>query len=96
MKIAKDDEKGLMAIGLDHKTLRFARMKYDGSLRCFTNDSVIQYNDFVAFSTKKKAIDYALSIGFQHNSVEQIGNRFERVWGIRHDIRDKYFLAKYE
>jgi hypothetical protein len=99
MKIVEDQDKGLMAIDLQgdgKKILRFGRMKYDGKLRLFRSDCVLNLSDFATWTTKKEAVSAAKSLGFRAAYVDRIGSRFCHVWGIRHDHRDHYFLAVYE
>ena len=96
---AKDEANGLMAISLDdtgENVLRFGRMKYDGARGHFTPDSILCLRDFVSFPTKAKAAKAARAIGFTTGHVEKIGSRFWSCWGIRHDLRDCYFLAIFE
>ena len=75
--------------------LRFGRMKYDGRLKCFRTDCVISLSEFATWNTKSEATKAAKSLGFTARHVDRIGSRFCLVWGIRHDLRDNYFLATY-
>lgn len=99
MKKSEDTVKGLMAISLDdsnENVLQFGRMKYDGSLRVFRSDSVLNLDDFVSYQTKAQAVKAAKNLSIPASHVERIGSRFWSCWGIRHDFRDHYFLAAYE
>lgn len=97
MKIAEDKDKGLLVVAVDDAhVLRYARMKYDGSLRLWRSDSVIPLSDFCTWPTKAEACDAASRLGFTHGHVDRVGSRFWSCWGIRHDLRDNYFLAIYE
>jgi hypothetical protein len=98
MKQAEDTEKGLFAIDPDdsgENTLRYGRMKYDGKRGHYTPDCVLTITDFVSYFTKSEAQKAARRIGAPQTHVEKIGTRFGSAWGIRHDFRDKYFLATY-
>ena len=96
MKQAEDKEKGLFAISPDNRnenTLRFGRMKFNGKLGYFVPDCVLSLEDFVTYLTKAEAKKAAKRLGFTQDKVQKIGSRFWSCWGIRHDFRDKYFLA---
>lgn len=95
MKYAENEEKGLMAIdpqGNGENVLRFGRMKYDGKLRIYRSDCVLNLADFATWIKKSDATKAARDLGFTSRHVERIGSRFCSVWGIRHDLRDCYFL----
>lgn len=96
MRRAEDAEKGIMAIALDdgeENILRFGRMKYDASLRLFRSDCALSLCDFAVYPTKGKAVAAAKVLRFPAHHVERVGSRFWAGWGIRHDARDRYFLA---
>jgi hypothetical protein len=98
MIIAENKERGLFAFSVSdgEHILQFARMRYDGKLSCFVNDSIINYCDFVTWWTKPAAIKAAKRLGFTADHIERIGSRYEKKWGLRYDIRTNYFLARYE
>ena len=99
MKRAENTEKGLLAISLDDSgdnILRFGRMKYSGELCQFVPDCALSISDFITYMTKKDATKAAHNMGFTSHHVDRVGSRFCRVWGIRHDFRDSYFLARFE
>jgi len=98
MKIDEDESKGIMAVSLDDtgdNIFRYARMKYSGDLRCFTPDCSIPAGDFFSYNTKAEGIRAARSLRHPATHVFRIGNRFFKAWGIRHDLRDNYFLARF-
>lgn len=90
-----DQRRGVMALDLT-PPLRFGRMKYSGKLRLWVSDCTINLCDFITFPTKHDAILHARTLGWTSSHVERIGSRFWSCWGIRYDIRDNYFLAKFE
>ena len=98
MNQAEDETKGLMAIQpeVSKPTLQFGRMKYDGKLKAYRSDCVLNLADFQTWRTKREAVCAAKAIGFPASHVERIGSRFCLAWGIRHDHRDGYFLATYD
>jgi len=81
---------------LDDKKLSFAHTEYSGKVGAFVPAQFgPDFCEFITFLTKKEAIKYAKNtLHWPANSVEKIGNRFNVAWGIRHDIRDNYFLLK--
>ena len=96
MRRAEDEAKGIMAVALDdgdENILRFGRMKYDASLRLFRSDCALSLCDFAVYPTKGKAVAAAKVLRFPAHHVERVGSRFWAGWGIRHDARDRYFLA---
>lgn len=97
MHFAEDTEKGLYAKEVDGRIIRFARMKYDANLRLYRPDSVVSFDKYIAFPTKKQAIAYAKSIGWPCSHIEAVGTRLSgRCWGIREDFRSHYFMANYQ
>jgi len=99
MVITEDAHKGLLTVDIDGtgaNVRRFGRMKYDGSRRHFQSDSAFVLRDFVAFPTKAEALAAARTLRFRQYLVEKIGSRFWSCWGLRHDIRDRYFLLNSE
>lgn len=99
MRYAEDQEKGLFAMSVDDSgdnVRRFGRMKYDGGLRLFVPDCILSFDQFVTYSTKRHAIETARRLGYPANHVEKVGTRFWSAWGIRHDFRDRYFLALFD
>lgn len=98
MKRAEDGSKGLMAVDPDdsgENTLRYGRMKYDGRLRLYRSDCVLNLDEFANWPTKKEAVAAARRLRMPAANVDRIGSRFWSAWGIRHDCRDHYFLAVY-
>lgn len=98
MKYAEDEKTGLFAIdpdGSNENTRRFGRMKYDGKLKLFRSDCVLNLDDFATWPTKKEAVAAAKRLRIPAANVDRIGSRFWSAWGIRHDYRDSYFLAVY-
>ena len=96
MRRAEDEVKGIMAVALDdgeENILRFGRMKYDASLRLFRSDCALNLRDYAVYPTKREAFAAAKRLRFPAHHVERVGSRFWAGWGIRHDARDKYFLA---
>lgn len=99
MEYACNEEKGLLAVSLDgtpETTWKFARCKYDGRLGCYKPDSALPISDYCVFLTRRLATEKAKSLCFPANRVEKLGNKFGVGWGIRHDIRDNYFLAVFD
>ena len=95
MRQAEDTQKGIMAMDLGGRIFKFARAKYDGHLGCFTPDSAISIKEYTTFFNKREAQIYARQNGFLIANVARFGNRFGKVWGIRYDLRDEYFLAEF-
>ena len=85
-----------LRIELNDKTFSFAHTEYSGKVCAFVPAKFgPDFCRFMTFLTKKEAIEYTKNVlHWPGNSVEKIGNRFNVVWGIRHDIRDNYFLLK--
>jgi len=91
MQCTEDTTLGILRSMLNNEVNRFARMKYDGNLECFVADSVVNIGDIVNFWTKKEAQVAAKRLPVC--GVDKIGGRFFKAWGLRHDLRDNYFLA---
>lgn len=96
MRQAEDKQKGIMAIECQGHIFKFARTKYDGRLGCFTPDSVVNIKNYTTFFNKKEAQIYAKHNGFPLSHIARFGNRFGKLWGIRYDFRDEYFLAEFD
>lgn len=98
MRQTENKEKGLFAISPDdtnENILRFGRMKFNAKLGYYVSDSILSLENFVSWPTKSEAKKTAKRLGFTQDKVEKIGSRFWSCWGIRHDFRDKYFLATF-
>ena len=81
--------------GSGENIMRYGRMKYDGSRKCYISDCVLNLDDFANWQTKREAVQAAKRLSIPVSYVERIGSRFWTAWGIRHDFRDSYFLAVY-
>ena len=44
-------DKGIMAIKLSHRIMRFALTEYDGKLRCFNPKGIVTMSDYTAATT---------------------------------------------
>ncbi|MFQ5470192.1 MAG: hypothetical protein ACE5EH_07780 [Gammaproteobacteria bacterium] len=94
MRTTTDTDKVLFAKDLGHVLLRYANTEYDGKLGCYKPKSVVSMSRYVAFPRKKGAIEYARSYHWPLSLVDRLRNRFGLAWGIRHDLRDEYFLTE--
>jgi hypothetical protein len=91
------EEKGYLTINLGYKIMRFANCRIDVKLGIYVSAlSEVGLCHFKTFMNKTEASKYAKSIGYTSAHVFKIGSRFARVWGIRHDLRDSYFLMRDE
>lgn len=96
MNIAEDQNLGLMAVDIEPgRVRRYGRMKYNAQYVFFVTDCALTLSEFISFPTKKIAFQEARNLGFTNGHVVRIGSRFWSAWGIRHDLRDRYFLADY-
>lgn len=89
-------ERGLKAVNLGGRILQYALAKYDRQLRCFTTDSALAVADYLQFDCKKKAIEFARSVGITAKAVEKFGQRHNIRWGVREGTVSHYFMASHD
>lgn len=94
--ITECKERGIKAVNLGDRIIQYALAKFDRNLRCYTTDSVVGVPDFVRFSCKKKAIEFARSIGWPAQAVEKFGQRHNIQWGVREGATSLFFVASHD